>query len=74
MLVTCIQNASTPLMTACQEGHTTTASLLIEKGASIDYQNKVNLLFLSVYSMCIVNYVIQSNTCSDWYKWMLKLG
>ena len=31
----------TPLMTACDEGHTHTASLLIEAGADINYQDEV---------------------------------
>ena len=31
----------TPLLEACDQGHLKTASVLIEKGAYIDFQNKV---------------------------------
>ena len=34
----------TALVAACQEGHVHVARLLIDKGAAIDYQNKVRLL------------------------------
>ena len=39
----------TALGTACQEGHTGIAHLLIEKGATVDYQNKVRLLYYVHY-------------------------
>ena len=42
----------TALGAACQEGHTEVARLLIEKGATVDYQNKVWLLLQC--SMCII--------------------
>ena len=42
----------TALMTACQEGHLDVSHLLIERGASIDRQNKVRLLLQC--SMCII--------------------
>ena len=31
----------TALMNACQEGHAATANLLIERGAVVEYHNKV---------------------------------
>ena len=34
----------TALIVACSAGHLTTAALLIVKGATVDYQNKVRLL------------------------------
>ena len=34
----------TALMCACQEGHSEVADLLIEKGAMVEYHNKVRLL------------------------------
>ena len=42
----------TALGIACQEGHVNVARLLIERGAAIDYQNKVRLLLQC--SMCII--------------------
>ena len=36
----------TALIGACSAGHVTTAALLIEKGATMDYQNKVRLLYI----------------------------
>ena len=42
----------TALGIACQEGHLDVSRLLIERGASIDHQNKVRLLFQC--SMCII--------------------
>ena len=33
---------TTPLLTACDAGHTHTASLLIEAGADINYQDEVS--------------------------------
>ena len=42
----------TALGVACQEGHTEVAHLLIEKGATVDYQYKVSLLLQC--SMCII--------------------
>ena len=38
----------TALGTACQQGHTEVARLLIEKGATVDYQNKVRLHVVTV--------------------------
>ena len=35
------EHGDTPLMEACDGGHIATAILLIDKGASIDYKNKV---------------------------------
>ena len=43
---------STALIIACQEGHTQVAALLLERGAAIDYMNKVRLLLQC--SMCII--------------------
>lgn len=40
------------LGSACQEDHVDVAQLLIERGAAIDYQNKVRLLLQC--SMCII--------------------
>ena len=37
---------STPLMIACTAGQVTTAALLIEKGANINYINKVRPTFV----------------------------
>ena len=37
----------TALGIACQEGHIEVASLLIDYGASVTYQNKVSLLEIS---------------------------
>ena len=42
----------TALGIACQEGFVEVARLLIERGAAIDYQNKVRLLLQC--SMCII--------------------
>ena len=42
----------TDLGIACQVGHADVACLLIEKGATVDYQNKVRLLLQC--SMCII--------------------
>ena len=42
----------TALGIACQVGHADVACLLIEKGATVDYQNKVRLLLQC--SMCII--------------------
>ena len=42
----------TALGIACQEGHIDIARLFIERGAAIDYQNKVRLLLQC--SMCII--------------------
>ena len=42
----------TALMVACQEGHVDVTQLLIDRGAAIDYQNKVRLLLQC--SMCII--------------------
>ena len=42
----------TGLGIACQEGHVQLAQLLIDRGAAIDYQNKVRLLLQC--SMCII--------------------
>ena len=41
---------STPLIRACIQGDLTTATLLIEKGANIEYQNKVRVrcVFMSM--------------------------
>ena len=44
----------TALEVACQEGHINVTRLLIERGAAIDYQNKVRLLLQC--SMCIIHY------------------
>ena len=49
----------TALFAACQEGHVDVARLLIERGAAIDYQNKVRLLLQC--SICIIT-VALSNT------------
>ena len=43
---------STALGIACQQGHVHVARLLIDRGAAIDYQNKVRLLLQC--SMCII--------------------
>ena len=42
----------TALGAACQEGHIEVGRLLIEKGGTVDYQNKVRLLLQC--SMCII--------------------
>ena len=42
----------TALGIACHEGHVDVTQLLIERGATIDYQNKVRLLLQC--SMCII--------------------
>ena len=42
----------TALGAACQEGHVHVARLLIERGAAIDYQDKVRLLLQC--SVCII--------------------
>ena len=42
----------TALGITCQHGHVHVARLLIERGAAIDYQNKVRLLLQC--SMCII--------------------
>ena len=42
----------TALGTACSQGHIDVSRLLIERGASIDHQNKVRLLLQC--SMCII--------------------
>ena len=47
-----MQDDFTALITACQEGHTGIAHLLVEKGATVNYQNKVKLLLQC--SMCII--------------------
>ena len=41
---------TTALIAACGEGHVMVAAVLIEKGALVNYQNKVSPLWLS----CIV--------------------
>ena len=44
------------LMSACQNGHTEVADLLIEKGAMVEYHNKVRLLVQCVVcasSLCV---------------------
>ena len=38
-----LQNGSTPLIVAAQEGHPNTAALLIEGGARVDLQHNVNM-------------------------------
>ena len=43
---------STALIVACQQGHVNVASVLIKRGAAIDYQDKVRLLLQC--SMCII--------------------
>ena len=43
---------ATALVVACERGHVDVARLLIERGAVIDYQNKVRLLLQC--SMCII--------------------
>ena len=37
--------AASPLMMASQEGHVDTCAVLIERGATVDYQNKVRLMY-----------------------------
>ena len=41
----------TALMGACKQGHVTIAALLIEKGATVDYQNKVRLSIMCIITM-----------------------
>ena len=49
MTVICLftqDNASTPLIRACAQGHLQLAILLIEHGAVMDYVNQVRLLYV----------------------------
>ena len=46
----------TALMNACASGHTATANLLIERGAEVEYHNKVRLLvqcIVCAWSLCV---------------------
>ena len=52
----------TALGAACQQGHVDVARLLIERGAAIDYQNKVRLLLQC--SMCIITVALSDTPIS----------
>ena len=53
---------NTALLGACGEGHVTTAALLIEKGATVDYQNKVRLLYYVYYHYSDIDRMANSVT------------
>ena len=50
-------------MEACRLGHARTATLLLEHGANVHYQNKV---YLSVFSLMLID--------NDWYILFHKFG
>lgn len=49
------KNCTTALILACQSGHKAIAELLIDKGANVDYQDKVLILRLWVTFLQIIN-------------------
>ena len=55
----------TALIVACGEGHVATAALLIEKGATVDYQNKVRLLYYVHYHYGDIDRMANNVTCVD---------
>ena len=53
---------STALIIACIEGHVATATVLINKGATVNYLNKVRLMsVLTVSYVCSVLKLMSSN-------------
>ena len=56
----------TPLIEACDGGYVAIAALLVDKGARIDYKNKVANYCLFVYLFC--NYCLMSWALLDLWE------
>ena len=48
-----MQDGTTPLYIASQEGHTSVVSLLLDKGAAVDLPNKVRMISQVKLKPCI---------------------
>ena len=53
----------TALGIACQKGHVQIANLLIERGAAIDYKNKVSLRIISTGERCKADDPLPTISC-----------
>ena len=54
MLSICFQRGRTPLIAACEGGHSETALLLIEKGADLSSHVRPHLILQSFAGVCLM--------------------
>ena len=61
----CMQNGAYPLHVASQEGHDRIVEMLLQAGATVDLQNKVENCYLFISHLCCAKHIMYHTTCIE---------